>query len=433
MLGSVQIVEYVGSIAECIISLYFVISFLGYKEIRGKYVFAGIALILLGIDNIWLSQKPGFEMISIILLIAILIAFSMIALCGRIYLKIVISLIVPMLIMVINMASLFLISVIADVEVMQLYDVNHESRMLIMFVSKFIYFFVIRIALELFKVEERQLGRMEWGLLVILYVVSFVIMMLFWKESITRKLSPHLYFSTLVCLTILNIIVYLIMKRINQLHAEKTELAMHTIIYEARSENIETIKNQYKEIRRIKHDMKNYLLSLSMLLQQDHIDEAEKLLKNLTQTSIKTMKLQIITKNEIIDAILNSKNDLCREKGIKIKYEIDENCVEIDSMDVSILLANLLDNAIEAEEKLDQDRTIRYSMNRYKKYLRIVVENRIEESILENNPKLSTTKSSKKNHGYGMKTVRKIVEEYNGLMNLSEEGQMFTVEVLLMQ
>lgn len=163
MLGSAQIVEYIGSIAECIISLYFVSSFLGYKQIKNKYVFTAIAFLLLAVDNIWLSQKPGYEVVSVVLLIAILIGYSLMALSGRVYLKIVISMVVPMLIMVINMASLFLISAIADVEVMQLYDINHESRMLIMFVSKFIYFFVIKIGIELFKVEERQLGRMEWG------------------------------------------------------------------------------------------------------------------------------------------------------------------------------------------------------------------------------------------------------------------------------
>jgi signal transduction histidine kinase len=433
MLDSVQIVEYLGSIIECIISLYFMISFFDYKQIRSKYFLSVIALILLVIDNIYLSQKPGFEMISVILLILILFMFSLVALKGRVYLKIVLSLVVPMIIMVINMASLFVISTIADVEIMHLYDVNHEARFLIMFVSKFLYFFATRKGIEILKVKERQLGNIEWLLIVILYLISFAIMMIFWKESITRALSPRLYLSILICLSILNIIVYWMMKRINRLHAEKTELALNAVVYEARSENIETIKKQYKEIRGIKHDMKNYMLSISMLLQQEKIEDAKELLKSITDTSIENMKLQVMTKNEVVDAILNSKFNVCHEKDIKIDYTIEEDCVQIDNKDASILLANLLDNAIEAEEGLNEKRMIKYTMNRYKKYLRIVIENRIEESVLESNPKLKTTKNNKKNHGFGVRTVRKIVEKYNGMMNLSEENGLFKVEILLMQ
>lgn len=433
MRENMQILEYVGSIIECAISLYFIISFFEYKKIKNRYLFTGIAFVLLVVDNIWLSQKSGYEMLSILLLIAILLVFSLLALEGRVYLKIVMVLIVPMLIMIINMASLYLISTIANVEVMHLYNVNHEARFLLMFLSKFIYFFITRKGIEIFKMKENQLGNAEWLLIVLLFSISFAIMMIFWKESITRKLSPNLYISILICLTIMNILVYWMMKTINRLQAEKTELALNAFIYEARSKNIETIKNQYDEIRGIKHDMKNYLLSVSMLLKQNKIEDAKILLEDVTKNSVENMKLQLITNNEVVDAILNSKINMCHKKDIKIDYIIEKDCVQIDHKDAGILLANLLDNAIEAEDKLKDNRNIKCTMNHYKKYLKIVIENQIEESILESNPKLKTTKANKKNHGYGVRTVKRIVEKYNGMINLSEENNVFKVEVLLMQ
>ena len=59
------------------------------------------------------------------------------------------------------------------------------------------------------------------------------------------------------------------------------------------------------------------------------------------------------------------------------------------------------------------------------------MKNRISSSVLENNKKLQTSKSDKKNHGYGLKTVRMLSETHNGMVDVYENDSYFIVNVLL--
>lgn len=433
----IPVIEMFASIIECIISVLFMVELFGYKENKYStynYGIAVFAVILLNFDNVYLSQREGYELLSIILLIVILFVFSLVALKGRIYQKIIASLTVPMLIMLISMGCLYLISAIANVDVMDLYNVNHEARLLLLFVTKFAFFLAARLGVHFFRVKENKLATTEWVLLISLFVLSFSIMMIFWIESIRRELPSNLYLAILACVILIDVIVYWLMKRINQLHAEKTDLALNAMVYEAKCESIDMILRQNEEIRGIKHDMNNQMVTLSLLLQQYNVEEAQELLDKMNTSSTSRIELFYFTNDEVVDAILNSKMHICDRKEIEIEHHIDKDCIgKTDNRDVSILLANLLDNAIEAEEKLDRNRFIKCKLERYQKCLHILIENRIEESVLESNPQLMTTKEDTYNHGFGTKTIKSIVDKYNGVIRYAEKGRFFSVDVQLLE
>ena len=102
----------------------------------------------------------------------------------------------------------------------------------------------------------------------------------------------------------------------------------------------------------------------------------------------------------------------------------------IESSDLSGLVMNLLDNAIDASKK-EKNGDIHIHMHVMKSYLSIQVKNKISEDVLEKNPQLLTSKEDSRNHGYGLRIIRSIVEKYNGIIRIYIQTGYFCVDILL--
>ncbi len=105
--------------------------------------------------------------------------------------------------------------------------------------------------------------------------------------------------------------------------------------------------------------------------------------------------------------------------------------IPLKPTDLSILIGNALDNAIESVEKIsDPDkRLIHVSVNRQKGFLRIRVENCYEGDI-RFVAGLPSTRKDARYHGYGMKSIRSVVEKYNGSMTVKAEDGWFELRLL---
>lgn len=105
--------------------------------------------------------------------------------------------------------------------------------------------------------------------------------------------------------------------------------------------------------------------------------------------------------------------------------------IPLKPTDLSILIGNALDNAIESVEKIsDPDkRLIHVSVNRQKGFLRIRVENCYEGDI-RFVAGLPSTRKDARYHGYGMKSIRSVVEKYNGSMIVKAEDGWFELRLL---
>ena len=103
----------------------------------------------------------------------------------------------------------------------------------------------------------------------------------------------------------------------------------------------------------------------------------------------------------------------------------------ISDMDLGILLANLLDNAIEACEKNNEDSEIIVKTWTEAGYYFLEISNTVESDILGCNPYLETSKTNSELHGVGLRSVRDIVKKYDGMMSFEQKGNVFHVYVSL--
>ena len=135
------------------------------------------------------------------------------------------------------------------------------------------------------------------------------------------------------------------------------------------------------------------------------------------------------TDNEILNTALMEKSMVCRRYHVAFSAIVDGKKLGfMNPMDLYVLLGNALDNAIEAVRKIKEEEKRVISMRVYAKDELIIlqIENTCTEDVnLPEDGNPATTKADRNYHGYGIGSIRKIVEKYNGSLSLRADGQMF--------
>ncbi len=139
------------------------------------------------------------------------------------------------------------------------------------------------------------------------------------------------------------------------------------------------------------------------------------------------------TQNEALNVILMEKGLVCNRKGIKLSCIVDGQALRFMSeADVYALFGNLLDNAIEAVEKTeDEKRSIALSVKTVQGFVNVSAYNYYDGDLRFESGLPVTTKKEKDFHGYGLKSMRYIVNKYGGEMKLYTEQNRFGVNIIL--
>lgn len=191
------------------------------------------------------------------------------------------------------------------------------------------------------------------------------------------------------------------------------------------------MEERYAEMlksRQMIHDMKNHLLVLRNMERANQWDKLHDYLEEISK-DILDDSTKIWTGNNMMDLILNSKKKQADSEGIA--FNIDSNMIEDipfkDGETIS-LLGNLLDNAIEACERMKSaEKWVTVRINRRYCLFYIEIENSIEEHPKANGQLLVSTKMDKRIHGYGLKNVHQIVDKYDGTYSYQiKENSFFT-------
>ena len=200
-----------------------------------------------------------------------------------------------------------------------------------------------------------------------------------------------------------------------------------------RAQELQMQKDYYKDrirdeerVRRIYHDMKNHLLILE---NQPGTDETRRTASRLRE-QIADYENYVHTGNEFLDIIIRDKSAKAREKHIDFNAVIRfENGEFMEPLDISTIFGNAIDNAIEASEKLPEDRRlITVKAAKVRDMLMITAENNMEPDSL---PDEGTSKSDRFLHGFGIPNIRKAAEKYDGQCSISAKDGVFRLKVMI--
>lgn len=185
---------------------------------------------------------------------------------------------------------------------------------------------------------------------------------------------------------------------------------------------------KYEESQRTAHDVKKHLKILSGLIGDE--DRTRKYLEEFIEETEK-MKPQFKSRNAILDVIINHKILQAELKGIEFTVDYtDVDMSFISDMDITIMLANALDNSYEAVEALEKNRRqVKLIITKMSDFLLINISNTYNNVEQKPDGKFATTK---KNHsGLGLKNVQKAVEKYDGIYKAEVVEDKFKVKITI--
>jgi len=194
---------------------------------------------------------------------------------------------------------------------------------------------------------------------------------------------------------------------------------------------VQEVQNIYMTMRGWRHDYHNHLQSMKAYVKMGQYEKLDEYLALLEQDLDQVNQL-IESGNVNLDAILNSKISLALKNGIEVDYKA--TCPEeltVSDIDLCALIGNLIDNAVEACEKLPEGerRFIRLYIGVLKKQLYISITNATNEVVRKLDSEYITNKRG--NHGHGLKRINLVVDKYEGYINRQNEPGVFVTEIML--
>ena len=187
-------------------------------------------------------------------------------------------------------------------------------------------------------------------------------------------------------------------------------------------------------IRRFKHDLTNHIGVLRELMNQKKLEEARGYIDTIWNIQDE-FELKIHTGDSFLDVIMNYYLYIATKENIKFTVSGKVTAITyIEMFDITTLMGNVLQNAIEATKKTNVPK-IRVELIEHKNEIFIAVSNSVVEKVNTNNNYLKTSKKDKANHGFGFKNIIATVEKYQGeyyMDSFVENGeQIFKISIAI--
>ena len=206
-------------------------------------------------------------------------------------------------------------------------------------------------------------------------------------------------------------------KKIMLLEKEKNALLEH---------DYQTLKNVYAANAKLFHDFQNHIDVVYHYLLKNHTTEAAHYIETL-RSPIQEITQTAWVGDEAVDYLINSKIALAVSQNIQVSTNIEfPRSTNIQSVDLVVILGNLLDNALEAIRNAeDRFRFINLTIRRINDMLIIKVENGCSAAPASTNGSLQTSKADKALHGWGLQSVRTAAERYDGTIETEYSNHTF--------
>ena len=181
------------------------------------------------------------------------------------------------------------------------------------------------------------------------------------------------------------------------------------------------------------HDIKKHLMAIQAMNSSNENAEISHYIQSILNMPILEKK-RIHSDNDFLNMVLDGYSDRCKSEGISFNTDVRSHSIDfLSTDDITTLFCNLLDNALEAACKAENG-YIDLSINRHTDtpLSLINIRNSCNESpINKDGTLIQTTKSNKTYHGYGMKSIQRVIEKYGGIINYSYEDHTFNLCIVL--
>lgn len=229
----------------------------------------------------------------------------------------------------------------------------------------------------------------------------------------------------LLILDVVDVVALLLLDYLEQSAVNREKLVAAAERAHVQDENIQALSQAYAGQRKMTHDYRAQLATLSELLDQGNLAEAKSFLTEMKVHQSERILL-INTHNAAIDAVLNQKGYAAQRQGIDMRFRVNDlSALKLPRVDVTIVLANLLDNAMEACSQMSQtEQWVSVQMLYGRGVLSICIINPSRPVEIACG-QIVTTKPDPLLHGFGLHNVADILNKYQAEYTFSFEDGRF--------
>lgn len=333
---------------------------------------------------------------------------------------------------ILTVLSIYSVNVVVESLVFSIITTNTGSDYILESVNECItsmgilLFVVILEKTKAIKNKEFQIDFSLWSGLISVPVISIIIIVMLLKSS---SLSADYIEIEIMGILIINLVIFYLYGAIQDYYKQKIEKEEFYYRMEVYSNQLDIMKNSYQKIRELRHDMRHHLGELKYLANNGEKLQMVQYIEDMEKHMLSAEEY-VSSGNKEIDGTLNYLLQMAKKKLKKVDVSVSiPEGLEIHNYFFNVILGNLVENAIEAAIKTEQ-KYLKVHIKLKQSVLYITVENSFDGEIKLREQKIMTSKKDIKEHGIGLESVKRMVDEMNGMLDLKWEKNIFCVNVM---
>lgn len=424
------IFETAASLYDCVLCVWFITIFnFSQLNLNGNKLFIPFFIVYSGFTLLSDKFMPGFSIISSSILFVLSCMYA-IFISKKHPLRALLSACIFKAAVILLSSSIFLAAsmIVKNFNIL-MQGSDYLGRYIIVILHKLLLFATLRLFLFIFRADTSL--NIKSIITTILFTLTTILglgaTMGVTAYPIASEIQVQILLITFAFVAV-NIFLYLLISQIQTLQKTKYELKLLENKMSFENERYRDANAIWANIKKIQHDMKQHLTVIDGLISDGKTDECQNYVRDLLP-GIKQVGKLVVTDNTILDYMINSK--LCPLENTQIVVSGSAGDLsDIKDADLACLIGNILDNAIEAIQNLEEKRIELLFMKQNSNRI-IICKNTVEKSVLETNKALKSTKKDRDNHGFGHSIIAKIVSDYHGMVDYFEETNMFGIQIVL--
>ena len=311
---------------------------------------------------------------------------------------------------------------------------EHENRVLILVIVHLAQLLIFELILKLKKhifgddSDRRQVN--AGGLLVPFFSI---LVLAFLQRVENHRAQEAIYYINLfgsILILIGNFVFFFFQTVLGREREEKAALREYNRLTEMQMRNQRDMGEIYENMCMLRHDISSHLSVVFGYIELEQYEKARDYIEQLRR-EMDSME-SVHTGNVTLDALLGSKGVLARKNGIRVEVEAAvPSDLQIEETHLAAMLGNLYDNALDANMKIEDvsKRYIRIEITYREGNLLIHFSNAAKEDAKRIGDTWRTTKAQATNHGFGLKSIDRVVGQYQGFCRRDLKNNVFTCQI----
>ena len=303
-------------------------------------------------------------------------------------------------------------------------------------VSRFLLILMVETVVKFSNKNASDVSLRSWISIMSIPMVSILLSVSVVYESIVNNVfSANAVIACLAILYINIISFYLFDHIVAQIHENNVGKFRQKQLT-LQHHQFENVISSYENIKRIRHDMLGHLVTINEYLKSNQVEDGISYINKLHR-EVDLNKQGIFSENISVDAIVNNRISKANELGIITMIDIAiPKKINIDDMDLCVVISNLLTNAIEACQRINDDisKHIRFIM-RYKHDSIIIetINSYSSDTVNEIVGRFTSSKAfrNKGEFGMGLSNIESVIKKYNGIFDINRNENEFIVKIII--